>query len=270
MNIDIKTLVVAIYEIQRDNYRMPEIYLAEYPDKRSPIAYRAVEGEDGLMPFPDREYAKTIENMIEVTGVEDPEAILMASLYYSGIVTKNDAPYLKNALADIPGENLVHAIRLKECEGIVDPLMTDIFTDVQDEVGGADIQLLTQDGLFAEELDIDGSPFIEVIGETTADDEELDYNIDTRFETVSAAEDFAERLGLDHAVFHKELVWETLPFGEQRPVLLTTRTHIALGYIANTDFIDRGNYSKYMNFVHVVSVLSPMHPARSLKSRLES
>jgi hypothetical protein len=259
-------LVQLIFRV--DNGAMPETYLAEYPDQRSPIAYRAALFRDGVPTIENRTYAETIELMLKETGIDDSEASLMASFYHNGVVMRNEAPYLNNALAGVPGEALGRAVRLKEFEGSVESLTTDIIAEAQDEFADKDLRLLTFDGLLAFDTDTDGSPFVELIGDMEYGGVDRKGSDPGKSEaTLVTAEEVADALDCDEMVYQKELVWERHPFGELRPVLQSNMTHITLGYISIAAMGKKGNCTKTTDFIPVVTVLSPEHPARGLVAR---
>lgn len=222
--------------------RLVEAYFTPNPDELSDIGLIPVpvEGEESLTGI-DEAFADVIRQAIDITGPDDPEALILEALYRGTGIPRDLMGSVQSTITDITvGLPLRHALNKLHgtFPGVVANLDLVMLRHALDHNSRRGIVLLNGDGIRAVGTP-DGSlqPIEDPSAEAFLSDDERRI---------------ARQLGAGAFAYNMELVWDEDSSGEVVPRLLSRRMHLAVGRVVADGTID-----------HVGTILSPEHPVRS-------
>jgi GNAT superfamily N-acetyltransferase len=219
---------------------MAEIFFVPNPDESSPVGLLEVPIEGEEPTHHNTEYADLIRRAIEISRIEDPQALVMEALYRGNGIPRALVDEVEPTVQEIDVGWSVRD-RLYELEeeqpGSV-CLDTQVLGEVLETGLRNDIGYLTRDGLY---VDIGSGDFTVPL-------------LQDAIEPLGLAEEEREvamELGATVYAFQAELVWRPDAKGSVRPILRSRRDHTALGRVA-------GNGT----FEYIGAVLNRDHPVR--------
>ncbi len=224
------------------------VYLVQTQEPGDPIAFKAmVEGTPGKQPdFINTSSAYIIETAQELTGDPDPQARVLADLYKSGTVSRENGATLGELLEEIDPaatlqQNLNSILVSQDACNVPEGVSLSDYKQLEEQLSAArhDLPLgfpiLTRDGLLATDVNLAGEavPYV-------------NDRIDNFFDPEGPEQRLAQALDLRYFGFQYELVGYT---DKDQLRVQSGLFHVALGELDESGV-----------FHHMVSIPCEQHP----------